>query len=60
MYIFQNVCSGLVFVALRIHISPDTAKLLDVLGGYNLIERGPITIKVSIANASVIFSVFKA
>ncbi len=33
-------------VALRVHISPDTKVILDQLGGYKLVERGPITMKV--------------
>ena len=34
--------------ALRVHVSPDTKKILDTLGGYRLVERGPITMKVCI------------
>jgi hypothetical protein len=34
------------FAALRVHISPDTKVILDQLGGYKLVERGPITMKV--------------
>ena len=35
------------FLALRIHVSPECKAVLDTLGGYDLEERGPVTMKVS-------------
>lgn len=35
-------------VALKIHVSPECKYALDDLGGYALVERGPVTMKVSI------------
>jgi hypothetical protein len=34
------------FAALKIHCSRQTKLLLETLGGYNTIERGPVSIKV--------------
>ena len=37
-----ELCSGL---ALRVHVSPECKALLDQLGGYQLIDRGPTNMK---------------
>ena len=42
-YASRMESSGL---ALRIHVSPECKKLLDQLCGYQLVERGPVTMKV--------------
>lgn len=34
------------FAAFKIHCSRQTKLLLETLGGYNTIERGPVSIKV--------------
>jgi len=41
-YASRMESSGL---ALRIHVSPECRAFLDELGGYNLVERGPVTMK---------------
>ena len=33
-------------LALRIHVSPECKRVLDIIQGYNLIERGPVEMKV--------------
>ena len=33
--------------ALRIHLSPECKAALDLLGGFQMEERGPVTMKVS-------------
>ena len=42
-YASRMESSGL---ALRVHVSPETKELLDLLGGYHLVERGPVQMKV--------------
>ena len=42
-YASRMESSGL---ALRIHVSPECKEVLDQLGGYHLVERGPVTMKV--------------
>ena len=42
-YASRMESSGL---ALRVHVSPECKEVLDQLGGYNLVERGPVTMKV--------------
>ena len=42
-YASRMESSGL---ALRIHVSPNCKEVLDDLGGYQLEERGPVTLKV--------------
>ena len=32
--------------ALRVHVSPECFALLNELGGFDLVERGPVTMKV--------------
>ena len=44
-YASRMESSGL---ALRVHVSPECKEVLDQLGGYNLVERGPVTMKVFI------------
>jgi len=41
-YASRMESSGL---ALRVHVSPECKEVLDQLGGYNLVERGPVTMK---------------
>ena len=36
----------LISSALRIHLSPECKAALDLLGGFHLEERGPVTMKV--------------
>ena len=33
-------------LALRIHVSPECHEVLTELGGYHLVERGPVSMKV--------------
>ena len=44
-YASRMESSGL---ALRVHVSPECRAALEVLGGYHLKERGPVTMKVFI------------
>ena len=41
-------CEFYSFAALRIHVSPECRNVLLQLGGYHLIERGPVSMKVYI------------
>ena len=42
-YASRMESSGL---ALRVHVSPECKTILDELGSYALVERGPVTMKV--------------
>ena len=57
--VFANNCLLSSFSALRIHVSPDTNKVLEQFGTFDLELRGAVEMKVSMSNFHVTSLLYK-